>query len=41
MRCKLIALSLSSHRNGGIVKLQYCTFQERIKPGDCQESSIT
>jgi hypothetical protein len=28
------AISLSSHRNGGIAKLQHCTFQERMKPGD-------
>jgi hypothetical protein len=41
MRCKLIAQSLSSHRNGGIVKLQYCTSQEQIKPGDCRQSRIT
>jgi hypothetical protein len=41
MRSKLAALSLSSHRNGGIAKLRYCTFQERIKPGDCWQSRIT
>jgi hypothetical protein len=41
MRCKLITLSLSSHWDGGIAKLRYCTFQKRIKPGDCRQSRIT
>jgi hypothetical protein len=37
MRWNLVALSVSSHRNGRIVKLRYRTFQEWMKPGDCQQ----
>jgi hypothetical protein len=41
MRLKLGALSRSSHRNGGIAQLRYCTFQERMKPCDCRQTRIT
>jgi hypothetical protein len=41
MRLKLGALSRSSHRNGGIAQLRYCTFQERMKPGDSRQPRIT